>query len=265
VNDRLAFRVGDLMGLDEACGHLSPQELEGLVEGRLDRDRLRELEAHAADCAACSELIDDLEQFRTLVAKGLTVSSERKAFEASDAEVRARVGLLRLPRRWFRPLFVWLTPAVAFTFLLAVWFWPSGPRMIAEVERVPLQPPPAVRGLALSETWDRLEGPWKADDMDEAARILSDAVARNPDRPDLLFYLGVARLRAGDAEAALEALSRSDELESAAPSEHTRWMLAAALERNGRADEACAALRSVARIGGVRAEAAREIVEASCR
>jgi tetratricopeptide (TPR) repeat protein len=270
MNDGLLFRVEDLLGLDERCDHLSSAELEELVEGRLPADRFRELKIHADGCPACTELLDDLAQYRTLVLSGLTIPSERAAFEKADADARARLGLRRTPRRWFRGLFsgltpVWLTPALATLILMAVWLWPVQPRLIATVEPVPLQPPPTVRGLSLGQTWERLEGPWSADDMREAARILDPAVREHPERADLLFYLGVARLRSGDPEGALEALRRADEIETAAPSENTRWMLAAALERVGRTDEACDALRSVVEIGGTRAEAAREITDGACK
>ena len=269
MSDALLFRVGDLLGLDERCDHLSPSELEDLVEGRLLSARLEKLEAHAAACAACTELLGDLEQFRSLVLSGLTVPSERKAFEEANAAAKGRPGPRRSPRRWFRELFsgltpVWLTPALAGVILLMVWLWPSEPVLIATVELVPLQPPPTVRGLSLGETWQRLEEPWRAGDMREAARLLAPAVREHPERADLLFYLGVARLRSGDAEGALEALSRADELEVSTPSENTRWMLAAALERVGRVDEACDALRSVAEIGGARAGDAREITDRAC-
>lgn len=269
MTDGLLFRVGDLVGLDEPCGQLSKAELDELLEGRLRPDRVAELETHAAGCPFCAELLDDLMRYRNLVYRGLTIPSERMAFLNADAAARRRLGLNRATRRRFLDRFFrmppfWLTPALATVLLLAIWLWPSRPLLIVTVEPVPLQPPPTVRGLSLDETWQRLEGPWQADDMREAARILDPAVRDHPERADLLFYLGVARLRSGDPEKALEALRRSDELEAAAPSENTRWMLAAALERVGRVDEACDALRSVAEIGGARAGAAGEITDRAC-
>lgn len=265
MREGLLFRIGDLLGLDERCDHLSPSEVEDLVEGRLLSDRLEALESHAAGCSACAELLDDLAQYRNLVLSGLTIPSERHAFQSADAAVRGRLGLGRPRRPWFRSLFLWLTPALATVILLMVWIWPSQTLMIASLEPVPLQPPPTVRGLSLGETWDRLEGPWSADDMRKAERILDPAVREHPERADLLFYLGVARLRSGDAAGAVEALFEADRLEASVPSENTRWMLAAALERVGRVDEACDALRSVAEIGAARADAAKEITDRACR
>jgi len=269
MTDGLLFRVGDLVGLDEPCGVLSPAELDGLMEGRLGPDRLAELESHAAACPACAELLDDLAQYRSLLLSGLTIPAERNAFESSNAAVRRRLGLGRACRRfrdWLSRMSpLWLTPALATVLLLAVWLWPSRPLLIAAVDAVPLQPPPTVRGVGLSETWDRLQGPWEKDDMRQAARVLERAVKRFPGEADLWFYLGVARLRSGDAGEAVDALLEADRIEAAVPSENTRWMLAAALERVGRVEEACTALRSVAGIGGAKARAAREIAERSCR
>lgn len=265
MSDRLEYRVGDLVGLDGPCDHLSREELEDLVEGRLDPGRFRDLETHAAGCAACTELLSDLDRFRDLLFSGLAVATERRAFEATDPEVRRKLGLLRPPRRWFRPMLFWLTPAMAVLVLALIWLWPTEPVLIARIEPVPLQPPPAVRGLTLSETWSGLEEPWAAGDMARASVLLQAAVEQHPGQPDLLFYLGLARLLGGDATGALAALQEADRIEADFPSEQTRWMLAAALERVGRRDEACATLRSVAEIGGGRSVQAREIVERSCR
>jgi len=269
MNDGLLFRVGDLLGLDAPCDNLSRAEQEDLVEGRLGPERLAEFEAHASVCASCGELLEDLQRYRNLVATGLTIPSERNAFDGTDAAVRRKLGLGGAARRGRRGLFswitpLWLTPALATVVLLVLWLWPARPLLIASVEPVPLQPPPTVRGLALERTWERLEGPWRADDMQGAARILEPAAQAHPERVDLWFYLGVARLRSGDAAGAVEALLEADRLEASAPSENTRWMLAAALERTGRVEQACAALRSVAEIGGVRAGAARAITDRAC-
>lgn len=269
MSDALLFRIEDLLGLDERCDHLSSAELQELVEERLPAERLEEWKSHAAGCSACTELLEDLAQYRNLVRSGLTIPSERMAFENADAATRESLGLRRSPGRWFRAWFsglnpVWLTPAVAAILLLAIWIWPAEPRLIASVEPVPLQPPPTVRGLSLDQTWERLREPWSADDMHAAAGILEPAVRAHPERADLLFYLGVARLRSGDAAGAVEALRRADRLEAPAPSENTRWMLAAALERVGRIDEACGALRSVVEIGGARAGEAGEIADRAC-
>jgi hypothetical protein len=270
MKEGLLFRIGDLLGLREPCNHLSREELEDLVEGRLAPDRMETLEAHASACSGCAELLDDLARYRHLVLSGLTIPSERKAFDRVDGAVRERLGLRRTRRGLFHDLASWMSPlwvpaALASVILLLIWLWPSRPQLIASVEHVPLQPPPMVRGLSLSQIWERLEEPWSADDMTAVTRILEPAVREHPERTDLLFYLGVARLRSGDAEGAVEVLLRADRLEAPVPSESTRWMLAAALERVGRTEEACAALDSVVEIGGSRAAAAREIVDRACR
>jgi hypothetical protein len=260
---QLHFRLGELLGVDSRCENLSPDELMSLVEGRLDGARLDALEQHARSCTACSELLDDVETFRQLTSSGVTVTSEHKTFLESDARIRRRLGLARrLPRfRWF---YTWAVPAIAAVLLLVVWLAPGDELLIVNVERMPLVPPPTVRTIDATEAWRQIGQAWDAGDMARAVLLLESAVEVADEDASLWFYLGHARLLAGDAAGAVEALNRSDRLEAVAPSEHTRWMLAAALERIDRRDEACAALRSVVEIGGSRAPAARERVERSC-
>jgi hypothetical protein len=260
---QLHFRLGELLGVDSRCENLSPDELMSLVEGRLDGARLEALEQHARSCTACSELIDDVETFRQLTSSGVAVASEHKAFLESDARIRRKLGLARrLPRfRWF---YTWAVPAITAILVLAIWLSPGDELLIADVERMPLVPPPTVRTIDATEAWRQIGLAWEADDMARAVVLLESAVEESGEDASLWFYLGHARLLTGDAAGALDALSRSDALERHAPSEHTRWMLAAALERIDRRDEACDALRSVVEIGGSRAPAARERVERSC-
>lgn len=260
---QLHFRLGELLGDDTRCEHLFPEELVSLVEGRLSVDRLEALEQHARTCAACSELLDDVETFRKLTSSGVTISSEHGAFLESDARIRRRLGLSRLALR-FRWFVTWLVPAFAAMLLLVVWFSPGDEQLIADIERMPLVPPPTVRTVDSTEAWQQIELAWGADDMPRALALLESTVGDSTEDASLWFYLGQARLLAGDAAGAVDALGRSDALESDAPSEHTRWMLAAALERIDRRDEACEALRSVVEIGGSRAAVARERVERSC-
>jgi hypothetical protein len=260
---QLHFRLGELLGDDSRCENLSPDELMSLVEGRLDGARLEALEQHARSCTACAELLDDVETFRKLTNSGVTVASEHKAFLQSDAKIRRRLGLSRrLPRfRWF---YTWAVPAIAAVLLLVVWLSPGDELLIANIERMPLVPPPTVRTIDATEAWRQVGLAWEADDMARAVVLLESAVEGVDEDASLWFYLGHARLLTGDAAGAVDALSRSDALEQDAPSEHTRWMLAAALERIDRRDDACAALRSVVSIGGSRAPAARERLERSC-
>ena len=259
----LRFRLGELLGDDSRCEHLSPEELMSLVEGRLDAARLEALERHARSCAACSELLDDVETFRGLTNSGVTVASEHRAYLDSDARIRRRLGLVRrTPRfRWF---YTWAVPAIAAMLVLVVWLSPGDELLIANVERMPLVPPPTVRTVDSTEAWRQIALAWNDGDMSGAIALLESTVEESEEDASLWFYLGHARLLAGDAAGAVEALSRADSLELDAPSEHTRWMLAAALERVDRRDEACAALRSVVEIGGSRAAAARRLVERSC-
>jgi uncharacterized protein HemY len=94
--------------------------------------------------------------------------------------------------------------------------------------------------------------------------LLEQAVVDRPEDADLWFYLGLARVRAGDASGAIEALERADRLQAPLHSEHTRWMLAAAFERVDRKAEACASLASVVELDASRATAARRIADRYC-
>jgi tetratricopeptide (TPR) repeat protein len=263
VTQQVQFRLGELLGGGARCEHLAPDEVMDLAEGRLRAGRLETLEQHARTCAACTELLDDVETFRKLTVSGVTIPAELRAFERSEARIRRRIGLSRLLSR-FRWFLTWSVPAFAAMLLLVLWLAPEPARMIAEVERMPLVPPPSVRAAGAAETWREIALAWSADDMPRALSLLESAAAAGSEDASLWFYLGHARLLAGDARGAVDALARADALEIEAPSEHTRWMLAAALERTDRRNEACAALRSVAEIGGTRGAAARERVERWC-
>jgi Flp pilus assembly protein TadD len=139
----------------------------------------------------------------------------------------------------------------------------------APVHQIPVGPfpllaPPAVRGVDQADLWTRLEQLWSAGDMRGAAVLLDQAVGERPEDADLWFYLGLARLRAGEPSSAIVALQRADELQATMPSENTRWMLAAAYEQAGRKVEACSTLSSVVDLDGSRAPAARQAFERYC-
>ena len=154
-------------------------------------------------------------------------------------------------------------PAIAAVLLVALWSGRTPVRQIP-VEPFPLLAPPVVRGVDQTELWSRLEERWSDDDMRGAATLLEQAVADRPEDADLWFYLGLARVRAGDASGAIEALERADRLQAPLHSEHTRWMLAAAFERADRKAEACASLAWVVELDASRATAARRIADRYC-
>jgi tetratricopeptide (TPR) repeat protein len=258
----LRFRLGELLEGPDRCPFLDDEETMRLVDGRLPHPRLEAFERHAAACPACRELADDVGLFHDLTTAGVTVPSESKAFERTDGAVRRALERVTLGRR-LRAWLYWLTPALAMVVLLLL-LRPEA-RMIADLDPVPVLPPPVVRSPGLDRDWQRIATAWQEGDLERTAELLQQAVAETPQDADLLFYLGQAQLLRGREGAAIELLERVDALQRPAISEHTRWMLAAALERSGREREACAALRSVVEIGGTRAASAREIVKRRCR
>lgn len=256
----LEFRLGEIFADAPRCSFLDDAEIEPLVEGKISQARRDEWERHAAACLACAELLRDVQTIREIEVSGLTVG-EKRAFRAADSRTAAVLGVGRRLR--LRRGFWMLLPAIAAVLMVAFWIGRSPVRQIP-VEPFPLLAPPVVRGVDQAELWRRLEAQWAADDMRGAATLLEQAVVERPEDAGFWFYLGLARLRAGDASAAIEALQRADELQAAVPSEHTRWMLAAAFEQAGRKSDACATLASVVELDGNRAMAARQIVGRYC-
>jgi len=263
VSRELRFRLGDLLADGPRCDFFGDEELAGFVENRLGAARLDAFDRHVAGCVSCSELVDDLAMFRKLTTAGVTIPAELASFRTVDGGVRRRLSRVALGSR-LRTLFYWLSPVLV-SLLAVLLFWPSPEFMIREIETMPFLPPPAVRSADLGQAWRQVGEAWGAGDMQRAATLLEAAVAQSPEEADLQFYLGHARLLNGETERAAAALRQADRLQSDAPSEHTRWMLAAALERIDREEEACAALRSIVEIGATRASEARGIVERDCR
>jgi len=263
VSEHWTFRLGDLLGSGGPCAFLRPEEIEALARGRLGHERRSEFDRHAKDCRACAGVLEELAQFESIIAGG-GVPSELRSFRATDSEARKRLGIA--PRRDSRRIGFVLVPALAAALLILLFLVPMGesPVLIPEIEPLRFAPPPPTRGISLHEAWQEALDAWNADDFHRAAEVLEQGLRVEPERADLLFYLGYARLRLGENAAALEALSRTDALQQATPSEHTRWFLAAALERARRHREACESLRSVVEIGGLRAERAAAIVDRAC-
>jgi cytochrome c-type biogenesis protein CcmH/NrfG len=260
VTGTLDFRLGELFADVARCSFLDDAETEQLVEGKISDARQREWERHATACVACAELLRDLESIQEIESAGLT-GGERRAFRAADSRTAAALGVGRQarPRRRF-----WIMlPALAAVLLMALWVGRNPIRQIP-VESFPLLAPPAVRGADQADLWTDLERLWSNDDMRGAAVLLDQAVGERPEDAGLWFYLGLARLRAGEPSSAIGALQRADELQATVPSEHTRWMLAAAYEQTGRKAEACAILAAVVELDGSRAEAARQAAGRYC-
>lgn len=87
--------------------------------------------------------------------------------------------------------------------------------------------------------------PYRAGDFATAATRLERVARQFPDVPETAFYLGVARLLAGDAAGARDALASAERAETLADA--ARWFGAAAAEHAGRPGDADAALDALCR------------------
>ena len=78
-------------GFAIGCDFLGSADLEALIEGRLDRPRAAQFEAHLEQgCSACLVLQADVTLFRHLLAEGLA-GSERQEAERLKEPLRARL------------------------------------------------------------------------------------------------------------------------------------------------------------------------------
>jgi hypothetical protein len=85
--------------------------------------------------------------------------------------------------------------------------------------------------------------PYRAGRYSDAAAALDEVARRHPDVPEGWFYLGAARLLAGDAVGAMAPLERARA--STVLAAEARWLGAVALARAGRGPEADAALAAM--------------------
>lgn len=118
---------------------------------------------------------------------------------------------------------------------------PSWARLETAPEvRLPASLALAVRGADRNrealEAFGQAIAHYRAGRFGEAANLLAPLAARRPDIPEFAFYLGIARLFAGDSPAAIAPLRQA----RASPmfSEEAQWHEAVALERAGSRAEA---------------------------
>jgi Flp pilus assembly protein TadD len=90
--------------------------------------------------------------------------------------------------------------------------------------------------------------PYREGRFREAADRLAPLAARRPDVPEVAFYLGAARLFAGDPAAAIAPLREARASEVVA--HDARWFEAVASEHAGRREDADAALRDLCKLSG---------------
>jgi Tetratricopeptide repeat len=130
---------------------------------------------------------------------------------------------------------------------------PPGPRGWAALPVAPAVTLPAslalvVRGAAPESqafltAFGTAIAPYRQGRYDEAASALGAVTRSFPDVPEGWYYLGVSRLLAGDAAAAIDPLRRATP--SSVVGDDAAWLHAVALERAGRPDDVASALRAL--------------------
>jgi hypothetical protein len=101
------------------------------------------------------------------------------------------------------------------------------------------------RDRAFLEAFGAAITPYRTGDYVRAAEALGQVTERFSEVPEADFYLGVARLLAGDAAGARAPLARAERAESVG--EEARWFGAVAAERAGARTEADAMLSAICR------------------
>jgi hypothetical protein len=247
----------------------APELLRAFRAGTLSPLLQARVAQHVAGCAMCGVLVEALEEMSP---EPLTVGEQARIL----ARVRKHIGPVR---RGFGGLFTWQAmAAAAAAIVVGVVLW--------QFQRVATLPD-ASSALRLEKPAVRLPGPqsalefksksapvealvtalepYRADDLDEAARRLSSLVNRFPGDAFAHFYLGATHLlmannasttknetRFGPAIAALET-ARSMAIDDSELTREAAWYLALAYHAAGQEQRASDTLELICREGGRRA------------
>ncbi len=267
------FRVGDFVPTEEACGRYSPEDLVARIEGRLDGEQAARIDEHCSDCLICREFLEENALFDRLVRADAASPAEARLLRKASFPTPAPRPVRRSPRlRWSAGVAVALAAAAVglavFTTLRpppARLPAPLEASIRAELESLPFLPPPDVRGSEPKDLWASAAAAWNSGNLGQALGFLEEVTAARPDDAGAWFYVGLCRLRLGQASAAVAPLRRATELEQPFPTGQTRWALAVALLRAGQLAESCDLLGSVEDGEGDAAERARRLRGSVCR
>ncbi len=134
--------------------HVSDEELSLLIDGQLDAEKRRRVEAHLRTCAQCRRAYEDM-RATVLLLRQAPRAVPPRAFTLTEADV------MRPSRRRSRPLWLrWATGLVALALVLVVALdafiatapHEFGPEIVSQAPQatnvLSASPSPAVRGMA---------------------------------------------------------------------------------------------------------------------
>lgn len=178
------------------CGHVSEQELEAWLDGRLRSERLDQIEQHARGCGACALLLADVGSYRS--AESGSSDEERREFEARRPMLESR--LRREVKSAQRSRWPWVSLAAAAAilavFLLMPQRQPGGVVTIAgqtlAVDALPFSAAPLTRGARDEKAWESASASYRAGDYGKAATRFESIATREPESVDAALYAGIA-------------------------------------------------------------------------
>ncbi|MCC6990939.1 MAG: hypothetical protein IT181_18170 [Acidobacteria bacterium] len=255
-----------------STGHPSEDDWVRFADGTLDDTSRLRLADHVTTCGACADVFRAVSQVRSgapaLAGKPSLPGTSRFAgvsrawygLALAATLVLAMVGAVRWSARGAAPTVservavsapgpASVSPATETPASIVA----PGPRSWAALPVAPAITLPASLALvtrgaspdtdAFMTAFGAAVVPYRAGRYGAAAAALQDVARRHPDIAEGWFYLGAARLLAGDAAGALPPLERARA--STVLAAEARWLTAIALERAGRGGEADAALSAM--------------------
>lgn len=178
------------------CGHVSEQELEAWLDGRLRRERLDEIEQHARGCGACALLLADVGTYRS-VASGAS-DEELREFEARRPMLEAR--LQREVKTAKRTRWPWVIIAAAAAVLAVFLLMPQRPLggvvtiagQTMVIDALPFSAAPLTRGAHDEKAWEQAATNYRARDYNAAGTQFESIATREPESVDAALYAGIA-------------------------------------------------------------------------
>ncbi len=266
------------------CTFLTDAELDALIEGKLAVERLEAFRAHAMDCDACALLAADVDVMRDLAEHGPS-ERELSEYRSLEPEAHGAAGTAAaasaetassdaapVPRaggyRWLA-VAAMLIVAVGLGVLLRP-VGPGGPSVELpggerlRFEAMVFDAPPTLRGQPdLEQLWQQAREAYDSQNWSEAAGVLEQVEALDPEDSDAALYRGIALLMTDRYDEAVEALARSRRLkqELEDPLSAPLWFEALAHLGADRPAEALPLLDRAAETGGAYASDAREVAQ----